>query len=183
MTSPAITWRALALASALFWAVGVQAFGEALPPMSCPHFTKQEIVFSDPDRPDTLYVDIIGADCETADISIVIQPINGRVIYAFRASAASLMNGEEFDEPMGVQLALDFPTLTTVLSDDPLWHGTDPIETGMTTGIYELDIELLARVRAEALPIFRHTTGCRGSSRDFVFVDGEVVQLSDHGGP
>ena len=141
---------------------------------ACPYSETRDVLFTSKTEPDTLYIDIIGEDCATADVVLMITDDEGDVLYASRRKPYLYRHHE--DPTVNLAYAVE----TYLIDTKAFASGQDfHDEAFMRRKWYSnVNWEAVERVRDGDLPVFFHGPGLQ---RAVAFLDGRAVHLFDFG--
>jgi len=129
----------------------------------CPHQEQREIYFSSKEFKDTLDIQIIGDDCDQANINLRIITPDGDVIYNSTARALSYTN--DGAGASGVQWVLqDLVKTESQLNSFP----ENLADLSESNGYYDVNLEAVKAARSKNLPFFCHKAG-KSFSNCFIF--------------
>jgi hypothetical protein len=189
-----ITWNRNALyqsldAAGIKWYMGLSGYFEwhddrfypysglptTVPPFVCPYTDEFPINFSSSDIQDVLSIEIVGHDCDTADIVLTVTTAAGDVVHS--SSAKALSYTYEFQGADGVRAMLmsfmqDLPrNISELPQDEDMRDGS---------GYHDVNVFLVERARSLNLPLFCHQAG-KSFSNCFVYADGKSQLLFSEG--
>ena len=156
---------------------------------SCPHSVKEEVLFTSADVPDTLHIDIIGDDCATADISMMVVTTDGEVALAVRSPLKydvertytgsdhhGVGNGDVYSE-RHVTLVLG-----TLVNEGPIMGESLQSDAVMREKHFFSNVnwEAVERAREGEIPVLQHHIGLI-QTKVYAWLDGRAVHLFDFG--
>jgi hypothetical protein len=143
----------------------------------CPYSDKKPINFSSWVTQDTLSIEVVGDDCDTADIVMVITTAAGDVIHS--SSARALSYTYEYQGADGVRaMLMEFMQNQPSNGFDVRLPSYDEIQSNSV--YFNVNGPLLKRVQRFNYPLFCHQTAKTVSSC-FVYADGQSTLLFSTG--
>jgi len=137
---------------------------------ACPHQEKRDIYFSSKSVKDTLDVQIVGEDCDEAEIVIRIISNEQGVVHETRAKALSYTY--EDVGSAGVERMLE----SLVTSH---YYENDLEDIGSLTeenGYYDVNVEVVIKAGKSNQPLFCHKAG-KSYSNCYVFIDKDSTLI------
>ena len=161
---------------------GVEPILEAAQPIydtskttfSCPYSEQREIFFTSSRKKDTLNIQIVGDDCDAAQILLSIVKQDGGSVHNTEARALSYTYEDE--GAAGVERMLE----TLVTSEYYLESLADIDALTEDNGYYEVDKASAIEARNNNAPLFCHKAG-KSYSNCFAFIDQKSVLIFSSG--
>lgn len=150
------------------------AFMEAETSFACPHQEQREIFFTSPSEKDKLNIQIIGEDCDSAKIVMIITKQDGSIVHKTTAGAFDYIYDDK--GPVAAERMLQSLDTSEYYSDalDDIGQLTE------RNGFYELNKSAAAKAQSRKQPLFCHKAG-KSFSNCFAYLDGKSVLVFSSG--
>ena len=150
------------------------AFVEAESSFTCPHQEEREIFFTSASVKDKLNIQIIGEECESAKIVMIITKSDGNIVHKTTARAFDYIYDDE--GPVAVERMLKNLDTSKYYLDalDDIGKLTE------RNGFYQLNESDAAAAQSGKQPLFCHKAG-KSYSNCFAYLDRKSVRVFSSG--
>ena len=155
--------------------------GLSVASFQCPFTQTRNIIFSDPNHPDVLTLDLIGVECEAAVLRSTVTTHQGEVIFATIAPVTTYIY--DGNGPESTQRLLHDVTSSRLFDQNNVSHGQQlPLVNDILArpGFYDVNIVAYNKTVANDLPIFCHQNTAT-STVCYVRLGGETVDIFETG--